>query len=120
MGAFSSSPQKLLYTAENKVIQDLINKNCVVVFSKTQCVYCRKVKKLFTDNNIAYLSIELDKRDDGNSLQNALHQITGARTVPRVFINGECIGGASESEKLYNENKLMEKISQCNRKQFPQ
>ncbi|GFX00380.1 hypothetical protein TNCV_4680551, partial [Trichonephila clavipes] len=72
-----------------------------------------KVKKLLTESSIPFLSIELDKREDGTNLQNALHEITGARTVPRVFINKECIGGASDVEMLQKENKLMEKIQMC-------
>ncbi|GFU26983.1 glutaredoxin-2, mitochondrial [Nephila pilipes] len=115
-GSASSSSPKLLYTVERNRINDLITKNCVVIFSKTQCVYCRKVKKLLTESSVSFLSIELDKREDGTNLQNALHEITGARTVPRVFINKECVGGASDVEKLQKENKLMEKIEMCGNK----
>lgn len=42
----SHSPQNMLYTTEKKLIEDLIQNNCVVVFSKTNCIYCRKVKKV--------------------------------------------------------------------------
>ncbi|GIY26308.1 glutaredoxin-2, mitochondrial [Caerostris extrusa] len=112
MGGTSSTP-KLLYNAEKSLINDLITKNCVVIFSKTQCIYCRKVKKLLTESSVPFLSIELDKREDGTNLQNALTEITGVRTVPRVFINQECVGGASDVEKLHKEEKLMEKIKLC-------
>ncbi|GFQ79385.1 glutaredoxin-2, mitochondrial [Trichonephila clavata] len=115
-GSVSTSSPKLLHTVEKNLINDLITKNCVVIFSKTQCIYCRKVKKLLTESSVPFLSIELDKREDGTNLQNALNEITGARTVPRVFINEECIGGASDVEKLQKENKLMEKIQMCGNK----
>lgn len=46
MGNIAGSPQKLLFTAEKKLINELVNNNCVVVFSKSQCIYCRKVKKV--------------------------------------------------------------------------
>ncbi|CAL1297504.1 unnamed protein product [Larinioides sclopetarius] len=114
MGAsVSTSSPKLLYSVEKSLINDLITKNCVVIFSKTQCTYCRRVKKLLSESNVPFLAVELDKRDDGNNLQNALQEITGARTVPRVFINKECVGGATDVEKLQKENKLMEKIQMC-------
>jgi glutaredoxin 3 len=38
-------------------------------------------------------SLQLDKRGDGDEIQDALLEITGGRTVPRVFIAGEFIGG---------------------------
>ncbi|XP_015910740.1 uncharacterized protein [Parasteatoda tepidariorum] len=110
---FSSSSPKMFSSVERKLINELINKHCVVIFSKSHCIYCRKVKKLFDENNINFTTIELDKREDGSNMQDVLHEITGSRTVPRVFINSECIGGASDTEKLYQENKLFEKIKLC-------
>lgn len=31
--------------------------------------------------------LQLDQRDDGNAIQDELNNLTGGRSVPRVFIN---------------------------------
>ncbi|KAJ8279104.1 hypothetical protein COCON_G00061700 [Conger conger] len=36
-----------------------------------------------------------------------------ARTVPRVFINGNCIGGGSDTKELHQQGKLLPLIEQC-------
>ncbi len=60
----------------------------VVIFSKTYCPYCAKAKQAIgslLDLN-AVVIIELDKRPDGNAIQDYLLELTGGRSVPRVFI----------------------------------
>nr|CRL54902.1 hypothetical protein CPGR_02200 [Mycolicibacterium fortuitum subsp. fortuitum DSM 46621 = ATCC 6841 = JCM 6387] len=32
--------------------------------------------------------------------------MTGARTVPRVFVNKQCLGGGTDVENMYREKKL--------------
>lgn len=38
---------------------------------------------------MVYLTIELQDRPDCNEIQDALEEITGARSVPRVFVDGK-------------------------------
>jgi len=51
--------------------------------------------------------MELDNRDDGGAIQDALLAITGGRTVPRVFIGGKFVGGGSEVKALQDSNQLV-------------
>lgn len=44
--------------------------------------------------------------DDGSAIQDVLLQMTGDRTVPRVFIKQKCVGGGSDTRKLMDEGKL--------------
>ena len=44
---------------------------------------------------------------DGDAIQDYLLELTGERTVPRVFIKGQCIGGGSETRNLHQQNKLV-------------
>lgn len=44
--------------------------------------------------------------------QEALHNITGRRTVPNVFIKGKSIGGGSETAELYQSGKLREMLQE--------
>ena len=44
---------------------------------------------------------------DGDAIMDYLLSITGARTVPRVFIGGKFIGGGTETRGLHQEGKLV-------------
>lgn len=57
-----------------------------------------------------YTAIELDDREDADDIQNVLAELTGARTVPRVFVNGVCLGGGSDVKKLYETGELEKKF----------
>uniref|UniRef100_A0A8C5DYT5 Glutaredoxin-2, mitochondrial n=1 Tax=Gouania willdenowi TaxID=441366 RepID=A0A8C5DYT5_GOUWI len=81
--------------------------NCVVIFSKTTCPYCKMAKNVFNEIGANYKVVELDEHGDGRRMQEALAKITGARTVPRVFINGNCIGGGSDTKQLHQQGKLV-------------
>ncbi|EFN72745.1 Glutaredoxin-C4 [Camponotus floridanus] len=88
------------------VVNELIGKDSVVIFSKTHCPYCKMAKKVFESLKKPYTAIELDNREDGQDIQDVLNEITGARTVPRVFLNRKCLGGGTDVKKLYDSGKL--------------
>ncbi|XP_035189248.1 glutaredoxin 2 [Oxyura jamaicensis] len=94
-------------------IQEIISENCVVIFSKTTCFYCNKAKKLFEHMNVNYTAVELDLNENGSQIQDVLEQMTGGRTVPRVFVNGTFVGGATDTQRLHEEGKLLPLIHQC-------
>ncbi|XP_053383802.1 uncharacterized protein LOC123536352 [Mercenaria mercenaria] len=98
---------------EGQFITSEIQSNCVVIFSKTSCSYCRATKNLCQKIGVNARVIELDRRQDGSDVQNLLGAITGASTVPRVFINGKCVGGNSEFQKLNKSGKLAELLAEC-------
>lgn len=75
------------------LVNEFINSSKIVIFSKTYCPYCSRVKQLFQSLNTSPKVIELDTREDGSAIQGILGKMTGASTVPRVFINGKFIGG---------------------------
>lgn len=50
--------------------------------------------------------IELEKRPDCSEIQAYLRELTGASSVPRVFIGGKCIGGGDDTEALSNTGQL--------------
>ncbi|XP_045476192.1 glutaredoxin-C4-like [Harmonia axyridis] len=89
-----------------KAVKDIIDSDKVVIFSKSYCPYCKMAKEVFDGLQKTYTAVELDNRDDGDEIQTILGQITGARTVPRVFVNGECLGGGSDVKALYEKGEL--------------
>jgi glutaredoxin 3 len=88
-------------------VDNAIKNHKVTVFSKTYCPYCTKAKKTLGKYDIKDLVvIELDDREDADKIQDYLASITGARTVPRVFVGGNCIGGGDDTAKMDKDNKL--------------
>ncbi len=66
----------------------------VVVFSKTWCPFCERLKKLLNDKSIAFYAVELDELEGGGEqqVQDLLAEKSGQKTVPNVFINGRHLG----------------------------
>jgi glutaredoxin 3 len=88
-------------------MQDAIAKEKVLVFSKTHCPYCARVKGTLDVLDAEYETVELDTRDDGADIQALLLDITGQRTVPNVFINGKHIGGCDAVMDLHAKSELV-------------
>lgn len=61
--------------------QEMVTQNCVVIFSKSTCPFCKMAKNVFNEIGANYKVIELDEHNDGRQLQEALAHMTGARTV---------------------------------------
>ncbi|XP_058615860.1 glutaredoxin 2 isoform X6 [Onychostoma macrolepis] len=82
--------------------------------SSSACTqFVQMAKNVFNEIGATYKVVELDQHNDGGRLQETLAQITGARTVPRVFINGQCIGGGTDTKQLHQQGKLLPLIEQC-------
>uniref|UniRef100_A0A914I1P3 Glutaredoxin domain-containing protein n=1 Tax=Globodera rostochiensis TaxID=31243 RepID=A0A914I1P3_GLORO len=78
----------------------LIKTKPVVIFSKEYCPYCVKAKdavRTFKLKPGALEIVELDKRADCDQIQDYLKELTGARSVPRVFIGGKFFGGGDDT-----------------------
>ncbi|XP_029176248.1 glutaredoxin-C4-like isoform X1 [Nylanderia fulva] len=108
--AFSSTKASSIMPATRDLVQELIAKDSVVIFSKSYCPYCKMAKEVFESLKKPYTVIELDNREDGQDIQDVLGEITGAKTVPRVFLNGECLGGGTDVKKLYQSGELAKKF----------
>ncbi|KAK1564626.1 hypothetical protein Q3G72_007374 [Acer saccharum] len=95
-----------LETALNKA-KGIVSSNPVVVFSKTYCGYCQRVKQLLTQLGATYKLLELDEENDGGKIQAALLEWTGQSTVPNVFIGGKHIGGCDAVMEKHQGGKLV-------------
>ncbi|XP_072395712.1 uncharacterized protein Grx1 isoform X1 [Diabrotica undecimpunctata] len=110
MGIFSSKMAVDMSSPKAKEVLAIIKKDKVVIFSKTYCPYCQMAKQVFDDLGVPYTSIELEVRDDGDEVQTILGQITGGRTVPRVFVNEKFIGGGTDVKALYEKGELQKLV----------
>jgi len=75
-----------------------IKSNTIMIFSKSYCPFCNKVKQMFKDKGLSFKAIELDQMGQiGINVQAALLQKTGQKTVPSVFFDGKHIGGCDDT-----------------------
>ncbi|XP_068643160.1 glutaredoxin-like [Aristolochia californica] len=93
--------------------KEIVSSNPVVVFSKTYCGYCTRVKQLLNQLGANYKVIELDAESDGNAIQSALAEWTGQRTVPNVFIGGKQIGGCDAVTSTHSGGKLVPLLTEA-------
>ncbi|XP_005142292.2 thioredoxin reductase 3 [Melopsittacus undulatus] len=87
-------------------VRTIIASHRVVIFSKSYCPYCNKVKELFRSLHVEYYALELDVTADGPSIQQVLVELTNQRTVPNVFVNGTHIGGCDATYQAYHDGSL--------------
>jgi len=112
---FSPNHQDISRSGKEKIkdgIDELINQERVVIFSKPTCPYCTDAKKVFDKLGQSYSAVELTDHPNPAKVQDVLKEMTGASTVPRVFVDGVCIGGGSDTVKLYEDGKLEEILRQ--------
>jgi cysteine synthase A len=83
----------------------------VVLFALEWCEFCWALRKLFAASGIAYRAIDLDstafQRDErGSRIRSALRSRNGSITIPQVFVDGEFIGGCSETMDAFSAGRL--------------
>jgi glutaredoxin-like protein len=67
----------------------------VAVLTRIGCPHCARAKKMLTEAGIEYVEVPL-----GHTIRTkAVGAISGGKTVPQIFINGDCIGSADDLER---------------------
>ncbi|MEH2044336.1 glutathione peroxidase [Nostoc sp.] len=69
----------------------------VSLFAKVGCPFCARAKEMLKEHDINYEEITLGKDITTRSLK----AVTGATTVPQVFIDGKLIGGSEALEAYF-------------------
>ena len=77
-------------TMAQALVTKAIQENAIMVFSKSYCPHCVRAKRVLDAElgHQKYAVLELERRSDCSAIQDYLSKLTGARTVPRVFIQG--------------------------------
>lgn len=91
---------------EYMYIQKRIKENPVMVFSKTSCQYSKMAKNCLSEAGVEYQLEEIEIMKNCDKIQDMFLKLTGARTVPRVYIGGKCVGGGTDVFTLHNQGKL--------------
>ena len=94
-------------------MEQLINEYPVFMISKAYCPYCVMGKKVLSKYKISEDKLkimEIDNDPNMDKIQDYMRKRTGARSVPRIFIKGECIGGGSEAAAADSSGDLERRL----------
>ncbi|RWS12575.1 glutaredoxin-1 protein-like protein [Dinothrombium tinctorium] len=97
-------------------VDTTINKYKVAVFSKSYCPYCRRAKEIITGYPLkpgVLEVVEIEKRPDCSQIQAYLKSLTGASTVPRIFVNGAFVGGCDDLTKIHETGEFEQMLKEC-------
>ncbi|GMT35180.1 hypothetical protein PFISCL1PPCAC_26477 [Pristionchus fissidentatus] len=109
----SAKPVKDQYELET-AIQDDINVHRVMVYSKTYCPYSRRLKALLQKFDIDDMKvIELNREEQMSEMQDFLETLSGRRTVPQLFLNGQFVGGFDDVKALDDEGEFEKRLMQA-------
>jgi glutaredoxin len=77
------------------------------VYSKTECSFCTKVKKLLLDKRIFFLDVQCDTylQEDKEEFLSFIRKISNKdhRIFPMVFKDGKFIGGFLDTEQYFDK-----------------
>ena len=74
------------------------------VFSKDGCPYCEKVQEVLKLAGLNFVTYKLGKNFDKESFYGEFGE---GSTFPQVFLNGEKLGGCSDTVKYLQEKQLV-------------
>ena len=73
------------------------------VYSKDGCPYCEKIKEVLELGNFQFVEYKLD--EDFNRFEFS-EEFGGNATFPQVTINGQKMGGCTETVKYLREHNM--------------
>jgi glutaredoxin len=101
-----SSPE----IAADTLLSDLIRAHALLLFTKSTCPYSVRAKHLLMETYNLQPAVHVHELDDLPDLQDAVHRMTGRRTVPNFLVAGHSIGGADEMEALEKREELIGEV----------
>ena len=121
MGQFFSSSDNSTSEESRTMVKELLDQKIrekpVFVVSKKSCPFCVKAKEALKKYKIKPESIEImeiERSKDMAAIQDYMKEITGGRSVPRVFIGGKFIGGGDETSAAHKNGKLQKMLEEAN------
>ena len=88
------------------LLDSFIAANRIAIISKTTCPFCIRVKKLFSDINERFNTIEVDQHPDGAEIHKQVAQKVGKTSVPQVFVKGTHVGGCDDTLGAFDSGRL--------------
>ncbi len=80
----------------------------IEIYTTKICPHCVRAKALLTRKKLPFHEIDVT---DNPTLRQQMETLSGRRTVPQIFINGQSIGGCDDLYALDAAGKLQAIIS---------
>ena len=93
-------------------VENYINTNPVMVFSKTYCPFCTRTKELLKRGGVPFVIVEMDTMRGGSALHSALKKFSGQSSVPNIYIGGKHIGGNDNLQELARSGNLKRQLDE--------
>ncbi|PAV85366.1 hypothetical protein WR25_07226 [Diploscapter pachys] len=97
-------------------VDGIIQSNKVAVFSKSYCPYCHKARNALESQNLKEGTmkwVEIEDNPDCEKIQDYLKDLTGSRSVPRVFISQKFFGGGDDTAAGAKSGKLAQLLKEA-------
>jgi monothiol glutaredoxin len=93
-------------------IQELVNKNKIVVFMKgsklmPQCGFSNNTVQILNSLGAPYETVDVLQDPD---IRQGIKEYSNWPTIPQVYINGEFVGGSDVLIELYQQGELQQMI----------
>jgi glutaredoxin 3 len=75
----------------------------VVVYTTSYCPYCFRAKALLRSKKIEFEEVDVTEDPDRRS---EMERLSGRRTVPQIFVDGQPIGGYDDARFLDTTGEL--------------
>merc|ERR1740138_1642218 len=92
-------------------VQNMVQSVPVAMISKTTCPFCKKAKAaLESIGCTSFEVIEIDElpEEEMLAIQSTMAEELGSRTVPKVFFQGELLGGCDDTLAALKSGRLQE------------
>ncbi|CAL1144018.1 unnamed protein product [Cladocopium goreaui] len=106
--------------SEVQEVEEKIKGSKVFLLSKEYCPFCQRAKSILSSVGVAGLEVlelaDMDKRPlvkDPAAIMDYMEKITGARTVPRLFIAGKFVGGYDDIVRMSQSGELQQRLKEA-------
>ena len=80
----------------------------IIIYTSNWCSYCNAAKKLLDNLKLEYQEINIEEKKISRQ---ELLDLAGGYTIPQIPINNKFIGGYSELQSLYQNDKLLDLVN---------
>ena len=101
-------------TSKKQVLPNAGDVSPIKVYSKDECIFCERAKKLLQEINLDYEEIKLDPNgyEKYKKERNRLIEQTDHKTFPWIFIGEKFIGGFTDLKHAHNTLKLNDYVKE--------
>ena len=98
----------------NNILEKLIKKEKIMVFTGNNCPYCDMAKDALNKMNLKFDIRNLDDEPLDPLVQKQLDNICGFTTIPKIFVGLQCIGGGNDLKELIKAGEFEDILKEEN------